>query len=173
MSHIVKSEKGQNVVTWCGRNIPKAAAGVAKSRSRRRRQHEKPRAKKRTPFFYLNTDASNKDFGVTLEALHGVCHQCLDALPPGLKETWIVRASKYLRNMEEIHIADKRVGDGVSVQMMCGKTWEVSTLFRNMVGYIDLKDLKDYAQSIQLCDECSDHPLAQLQLLAVVDLGEL
>lgn len=160
MSHIVKKERGNNIMTYCGRNISRGAAGNALARGRI------------APFFYLDPAAENQNFGMTLLSLTNACEACVQSLPSHYNQTWLVKVRQFLNNMKEIHIFQKRTGDS-GVMMMCGKVWDASSLFRNEIGYIEVADLVDNIGRPQLCATCSDHPHVQLQLLAITDLGEM
>ncbi len=155
MSHIVKKEKGNNVQFYCNKNMARGAIGTALKKGRP------------PPFYYL--DAPMK--GPTLHSLHATCKKCLEGLPESMEQTWLVRVGNYLKKMREIHIMEKLV-DGTGVRMMCGQMWAADSLFKNDVGYIEVEDLAQHVDKVQFCGECTDHPRAQLQILAFTDLGE-
>jgi hypothetical protein len=156
MSHIVKKERGLNILTYCNRNLPRAALGTAKKKGRV------------APFFSLRQGP----YGPNLASLQHACAQCLKALPESVAESWTRTVLLYLKEMKEIHVEEVRIGKS-GVRMMCGKMWDVSSMFQNGIGYIIVEDLNLHIMKAQFCRDCTDHPRAQLQILAGADLGDL
>ena len=151
VTHIVKKERGANVTTLCGRTISKGAAGTAFQRG------------SAPPFIWLH-DSRHE----TLIRLHTLCASCVEELSDRTIETRLCDLFKYLKGMHEIHIRDYNQDTGVV--MMCRKAWDVKSLFKNKIGFIDVVDVAKHYTTPQMCRDCSDHPEAQLYILAGVDL---
>lgn len=159
MTHIKRSEKGMNILTYCGKYIDKRAAG-ATAGPRRRRRNRNGSAPPPQPAVI---DARGDE---VLTTFKGLCDKCLEAPGViGILEQAMIASLKY---MEIIHIVDTYPEGGV--RMLCGMSWDKRSLFKNNIGFIPVEKLMKNWDNLRICQTCRDHPRAQLQLMADVEL---
>lgn len=158
MTHIKRSEKGNNILTYCGKYIDKRAAGATLGRRRRRRN-----GNTNGPPQPAVVDARGNE---VLTTFKGLCDKCLEAPGViGILEQAMIASLKY---MEIVHIVDHYPDGGVT--MMCGMTWDKRSLFKNNIGFIPVEVLMKNWDNPRICNACREHPRAQLQLMADVEL---
>ncbi len=160
MTHIAKSERGNNVMTLCGRIVSRGALGTALRKGRV------------PPYVWVRSDGDRNSR--TIHSYASLCSRCVAV--PGATENIDKWVTAQLAYMKDVHIVEEYVEDsvaeahGTGVRMMCGMMWDVKSLFKNDIGYIEVRDLEKYINRPRFCKACTDHPFAQLKILAFTDL---
>jgi hypothetical protein len=134
--------------TYCGKLIQRQALGI----------------KKRPPAVLVRNE-----YGKWYDIIRvdGFCEKCLadDRANYNLVEI----LTNQIKKSNEVHILESKNTD-TSVRVLCGKSWDIRSMFRNGIGYITLEMLRQVTKDHRFCEDCCIHPRTQLQVLADTEL---
>lgn len=160
MTHLAKTIKGNNILTFCGKYIDRQTLG-RRTRGRPPAVLYKKGQIPKNPHEKSNAES---------EWVLSLCKVCLDN--PESVSVLNEVTNDVLRTRNTIHIS--KGSKSSYIPSLCGLKKTTTEYLKSDEGFIILPDYEEFTRGFhnkyRLCNECRNHPAVQLKDLANVEL---
>lgn len=160
MTHIAKSMRGKNVLTFCGKYIDRQ---LPLPRRRRGDWGDSSYSGPPRPRAYIFPEAAKE----SIRSYSTICKKCLDE-DRTLIRSLVRQNALTLRNSKEIHISNKSLNE--IVDTLCGKLLTIEEIFGSDIGWVPIAHMTRHIKNPLLCRTCVNTPEANMQLLRETSL---